>query len=143
MTDLSYVINDLSFISRKLFFLHKILNGLVPSYLLTVLNLFIKPDHLVKVNIISASTKTFESSFYLYCIKEWNNLSEEIPNIESVNKFKKIILNSIRLKENSAFEILDTNGMKLLTCPTLNFTHLNYHKFSHGFRDSIDPMCKC
>ena len=23
-----------------------------------------------------------------------------------------------------------------------NFTDLNYHKFSHDFRDMIDPMCK-
>ena len=24
----------------------------------------------------------------------------------------------------------------------LNFSHLNEHKFRHGFKDTIDPMCK-
>lgn len=33
--------------------------------------------------------------------------------------------------------------MKLLTRLRLNFAHLNYHNFSHGFRDMIDPMSKC
>ena len=71
------------------------------------------------------------------------NLSKEIRNIVSLNKFKKTILNLIRPKENSVFAIHDTNGIKLLTRLRLNFTHLNEHKFRHGFRDMIDPMCKC
>ena len=25
----------------------------------------------------------------------------------------------------------------------LNFSHLNEHKFRHGFRDTVDPMCQC
>ena len=25
----------------------------------------------------------------------------------------------------------------------LNFSHLNEHKFRHGFRDTVDPMYKC
>lgn len=24
-----------------------------------------------------------------------------------------------------------------------DFTHLSKHKFRHGFRDTIDPLCKC
>ena len=91
----------------------------------------------------SARTKNFETSFYPYCLKEWSNLSEEICNIVSLNKFKKTILNFIRPKENSVFAIHVTNGIKLLTRLRLNFTHLNEHKFRHGFRDMIDPMCKC
>ena len=33
--------------------------------------------------------------------------------------------------------------MKLLTRLRLNFSHLSEHKFRHGFRDTVDPMCKC
>ena len=25
----------------------------------------------------------------------------------------------------------------------LNFSHLNEHNFRHGFKDTVDPMCKC
>ena len=31
----------------------------------------------------------------------------------------------------------------LMTSLRLNFSHLNEHKFRHGFRDAVDPMCKC
>ena len=49
----------------------------------------------------------------------------------------------IRPKEYSIFAIHDTKGLKLLTRLRLSFTHLNEHKFRHGFKDSVDPMCKC
>ena len=60
----------------------------------------------------------------------------------SLNKFKKIILSFIRTSENSVFAIHDTKGLKLLTCLRLNFSHLNEQKFRHGFRDTVDPVCK-
>ena len=25
----------------------------------------------------------------------------------------------------------------------LNFSHLNEHKFRHGFKYTVDPLCKC
>ena len=31
--------------------------------------------------------------------------------------------------------------MKLLTCLRLQFSHLNEHKFRHGFNDTVDPFC--
>ena len=61
----------------------------------------------------------------------------------SVNKFKGTIISFIRSKENSVFAIHDTKGLKLLTHLRLNFSHLNEHKFRHGFKDTVDPMCKC
>ena len=61
----------------------------------------------------------------------------------SVNKFKETIISFIRLKENSVFAIHDTKGLKLLTRLSLNFGHLNEDKFRHGFKDTVDPMCKC
>ena len=33
--------------------------------------------------------------------------------------------------------------MKLLARLRLKFTHLNEHKFSHGFNDMVNPMCPC
>ena len=33
--------------------------------------------------------------------------------------------------------------MKLLARLRLQFTHLNEHKFRHGFNDTVNPMCPC
>ena len=92
---------------------------------------------------LSGRTKAFNSSFYPYATKEWWALGEEIRNIVSVNKFKEIILSFIRPKENSVFAIHDTKGLKLLARLRLDFSHSNERKFSHGFKDTVDPMCKC
>ena len=87
--------------------------------------------------------KIFESSFFLYCIKEWNNRSEELQKIKSIVQFKTKILSFIRPKENSIFKIHDINGIKLLNCLRLHFSHLNEHKFQHNFRATINHMCSC
>ena len=43
--------------------------------------------------------------------------------------FKTCILNFVRLRENSVFEVHDINGLKLLTRLRLDFSNLNEHKF--------------
>ena len=91
---------------------------------------------------LSGRTKAFNSSLCPYSIKEWCSLREEIRNIVSVNKFRKIILCFIRNKENSVFAVHDTKVLKLLTRLRLNFSRLNEHKSRHGFWDTVDPMWK-
>ena len=39
------------------------------------------------------------------------------------------------------FSICDPLGVKLLTRLRLQFSHLNEHKFRHGFNDTVDPFC--
>ena len=135
--------------SRKIFFLHKIMNGLLPSYLQSYLSHYNYGEYQTrsacqnKVKTLSGRTKAFNSSFYPYSIKQWCALSAEIRNIVSVNKFKETIISFIRPKENSIFAIHDTKGLKLLTRLRLDFSHLNEHKFRYGFKDTRDPMCKC
>ena len=125
------------------------MNGLLPPYLQSYLNHYNDGKYQTrsacqnKMKTLSGRTKAFNSSFYPYCIKEWCALSEKIQNIVSVNKFKEIILSFIRSKVNSVFAIHDTKCLKLLTRLRLNFSHLNEHKFRHGFKDTVDPMCKC
>ena len=76
-----------------------------------------------------ARTKTLESSFFPHCVEAWGNLSEELRKIDSINTFKSSILNFVRPRENSFFAVHDINGVKLLTCLRLDFSHLNEHKF--------------
>ena len=49
----------------------------------------------------------------------------------------------MKKKENSLFSVYDPLRVKLLTRLRLQFSHLNKHKFRHGFSDTINPMCAC
>ena len=78
-----------------------------------------------------------------YCIKEWNNLEINIRSLSSLSKFKKALLASVKKDGNSLFGIHDPTGVKLLNRLRLNCSHLNEHKFRHGFRDTLNPLCDC
>ena len=117
--------------SHKTFFFHKIVNGFLPSYLQSYLNLCNDGEYQKrsacqsKMKTFSGRSKAFNSSFYPYSIKEWFALSEEIRKTVFVNEFREIILNFIGPKENSLFAIHDTKGLKILTRLRLNFSILN------------------
>ena len=64
-------------------------------------------------------------------------------NKNSINTFKTSIVNFVRLRENSVFEVHDIRGVKLLTRLRLDFSHLNEHKFRHNFNDINNLMCSC
>ena len=115
------------------FFFHKIILGLPPSYLKNYLipcdNLRIYLTRSSTQKTFPARTKIFESSFFPHCAEAWENLSEELRNINSINTFKASILNFITPRENSVFQVHDINGVKLLTRLRLDFSHINDHKF--------------
>ena len=70
--------------SRKIFFFHKIINGLLPVYLLSYFSYCDEGVYRTRsanqknLRQFITRTKRSESSFFPYCIKEWNNLSEEL-----------------------------------------------------------------
>ena len=123
------------------------MQGLLPSYLQTYQNAFSERTYIIRSTTqnefkpISARTKLFENSFFPYCIKEWSQLNDKFRNIKSINKFKVTILNFIRLKGNSVFDIQHTSGITLLSHLRLNLSHLNEHKFRNNFNHTVDPMC--
>ena len=84
-------------------------------------------------------TKSFKDTFFPYWINEWSNLTVEIRNSKSAGAFKKLM--KCKKNENSIFSIYDPIGVKLLT--RLQFSHLNEHKFRHGFGDTINAICAC
>ena len=86
-------------------------------------------------------TKSFKKLFFPYCINEWNNLTVKTRNAKSINIFKKSIINENQ--ENSLFNVYDPLRVKLLRRLRLQFSHLNEHKFRHGFSDTVTPMCAC
>ena len=95
------------------------------------------------IKTFATQTLTFRATVFPFCTKEWNQLSHDSKKIESIKKFKKTLITTIRTKENSAFGVSNIYGIKLLTRLRLNFSHLNEHKFRHNFNDMINPMCNC
>ena len=91
--------------------------------------------------VIPSRTKSLKKSLFLYHINEWNNLNTEFRNAKSIKFLKKIIVTEH--KENSLFSVYDPLGVKLLTQLRLQFSHLNEHKFRHGFGDAVSCTCGC
>ena len=57
--------------------------------------------------------------------------------------FGKMLLNFIRPRGKSTYQIYDPLGIKLSTGLRLGFSHLSEHKFRHNFADSMNPLCYC
>ena len=128
-------------------FFYKIFNNLAPSYLRDYLPArLITPRNLRSQNPIyplNIRTERFRDSFYPYCIFQWNCLDGRIRDRPSVSTFKKAIFEFIRPKPSPVFGAFDNQGVVLLTRLRLGFSHLNEHKFRHGFRDTLNPFCAC
>ena len=77
--------------------------------------------------------KNSEFSFYPNCLREWNQLDPEIRLAPSLPIFKTKLLSIIRPPAKSVFGIHDPSGLSYLT-------QVNFHKFNHNFRDTINPM---
>ena len=88
-----------------------------------------------------ARTEKFQSSFYPNCISEWNKLDPEIRLSPSVNVFKTKLLSLIRPPAKSVFGIHDPIDLSYLTQIRVGLSRLNFHKFMHNFRDTVNPMC--
>ena len=131
----------------KLIFFHKIVKHLLPDYVYSYLDFYSQENYHLRSASTSAigpfpsRTKSFKKSFFPYCINDWNNLTVEIRNAKSINIFKKTVINE--KQENSLFNVYDPFGVKLVTRLRLHFSHLNEHKFRHGFSETINPMCAC
>ena len=74
-------------LSRKIFVFHKIINGLLPVCLQSYISYCgegvyrTRSANQKNLRQFSTRTKIFESSFFPYYIKEWNNLSEELRKL--------------------------------------------------------------
>ena len=94
-------------------------------------------------NTVSCKSEYFKNSFIPNVINEWNKLDPVIRSSTSYNLFCNTLLNFIRPVQRKTFNINDSVGFKLLTRLRLGFSHLREHKFRHGFRDILNPLCPC
>ena len=93
-------------------------------------------------NIFNIKTRSnfFSNYFFPSSINEWNKLDCDIRNSDSLNVFKLSLLKFVRPVANSAFDINNPYGLKLLIKLCLGLNYSRYHKFRHNFQDYINPI---
>ena len=131
--------------SRRLILFYKFINNLAPKYTTDP----IPPQRQSRYSLrkqdaigrIRTRTERFQSTFYPHCLSEWNKLDQEIILAPSIAAFKTKLLSKIRPLPNSVFRIHDPTGLSYLTQLRVGLSKLNFHKFKHNFRDTINPMC--
>ena len=131
--------------SRRLTLFYKIMNNLTPSYTqepipsLRQLNYSLRNGDVI--GPIRGMTERFQSSFYPNCISEWNKLDPEIRPAPYVAVFKIKLQSKIRPPPKSVFGIHDPIGLSYLSQIRVDLSKLNFQKFKHNFRDTINPFC--
>ena len=130
---------------RRLTLFHKIINNLTPLYTKEPIPPLQQPNYSLRnqdaVGQIRARTEKFLSSFCPNYISEWNKLDPEIRLAPSVAVFKTKLLSRIRPSAKSVFGIHDPIGLSYLLQLRVGLSKLNFHKFKHHFRDTVNPMC--
>ena len=131
--------------SRRLTLFYKIINDLTPWYTKEPIPSLQQPNYSLRnqdvIGQIRGRTEKFLSSFYPNCISEWNRLDPEIRLAPSVGVFKTKLLSKIRPSAKSVFGIHDPIGLSYLLQIRVGLSKLNFDKFKHNFRDSVNPMC--
>ena len=90
------------------------------------------------IPLFNVKHEYFQNSFFPCTVIEWNKLDNNIRNSESVSAFKKQILQFVRPSPNSAYNVHNSHGVKLLTRLQVGLIHLREHKFRHNFQDSLE-----
>ena len=88
-----------------------------------------------------ARTTRFKTSFYPDCLSEWNKLDPEIRLSPSLSIFKTKLSKLIRPTPKLVYGIHDPKGLAILTQLRVGLSKLNFHKFRHNFRDTVNPLC--
>ena len=131
--------------SRRLTLFYKFVNNLCPEYIVDPIPPLHQSQYRLRdqdvIGRLRARTDKFKSSFYPNCLSEWNKLEPELRLAPSVAVFKKKLLSIIRPPAKSVFGIYDPKGLSYLTQLRVGLSKLNFHKFKHNFRDTINPMC--
>ena len=83
------------------------------------------------------------NTFFPSIITEWNKLDLSIRNSTSLHIFKGRLLQFVRPLENIVFTCRNPIRIKYLARLRLEFSHLRYHKFKHGFLDAADTFFSC
>ena len=130
---------------RRLTHFYKLVNSQTPQCLAQYIpEQRHNPYNLRRCNtypIMSARTERFSHTYFLYCVREWNQFDSNIRTQPTVSSFKRKLIAIIRPEKRSTFKVSDLSGIKLLIRLRVKFSDLREHKFRHNFY--ITPMCLC
>ena len=130
--------------ARRLCLLYKVFSTGQPSYIYDLLPpLRSSRRHVNSFNLVTCKSEYFKNSLIPNSIYEWNKLDPDILSSASYNLFRNTLLKFIRSAQRKTFNINDSVEVKLLTRLRLGFSHLREHKFRHGFRGILNPVCSC
>ena len=131
----------------KLKFIHKIVHGTSPDYLVELLpgnvgegmsyNLRQKNN----IKLFKARTEKFKNSLIPDCIRLWNNLDDEWKNIEDNDKFNSKITSTNSCAANPLFYLGERTVNIILSQMRMNCSNLKGHLALLHVED--DPMCYC
>ena len=130
---------------RKLGAIYKLLSTQCPKYLFNIIPSSERFYDTRKKQRSFFNCRTDCFKYYLFpnSLSEWLQLVPEIQSSESIVVFKSKLLSFIRPSKRSIFNVNDPEGVKYLTRLRLRFSHLNEHKFRHGFLDTLNSLCNC
>ena len=131
---------------RKLCCFFKIFIYKCPNYLFNIILTSVSTYNTRNTNNISlfkVKHNFFRNSFFPSALIEWNKLDLNIRNSESLNIFKKTLLNFIRPSGSTVFNCHNSKGVKLLARLILGLSYLREDKLDHSFQDSLNPICCC
>ncbi len=130
---------------RRLVLFFKIVKGLAPAYLSSLLPEMREQSYALRntnsIAVPKRRTDAFKNSFFPHCINEWNNLSLEFRELRSLSLFKTRLISLVRPVKNQIFGIHDPSGVRRLTQLRVGLSPLREHRFRHNFLDTTDPMC--
>ena len=128
---------------HRLILFYKMVNGIAQDYLSSLVPATNRPVYNLR-NIqnfqsIACRTNLYKNSFLPATTNEWNNLSQNVRNAESLSYFKRQI-NIDRPFPNKLFQLGDRR-IPNYSHPRNNCSSLNQHLFLKNIIDS--PLCCC
>ena len=130
--------------SRHLTLFYKFVHNLAPKYTLDPITPLHQSQYYLGnqgvIGQLDARTEKFKLSFYPNCLSEWNKLEPELRLAPSFAVFKKNLVNNPP-PAKSVYGIHDQKGFSYLTQFRVGLRKLNFYKFKHNFKDTVNPIC--
>ena len=133
--------------SKRLTLFYKFVNNLSPEYTIDPVPPLHQSQYCLRnqdvIGRLNARTEKSKSSFYPNCLSAWKKLEPDLRLAPSVAIFKKKLLSKICTPPpaKSVFGIHDPKGLSYLNQLRVGLSKLNFQKFKHNFRDTINQMC--
>ena len=127
---------------RRLVMFNKIVNIMTACYLREPVRFPQRSLRYSDIPLLKCRTEGYSQSFYPHSIVSWNNIGNQIREVDSISVFKTSLLNIIRPPKKEIFGIHDF-GMKWIYQLRVGLSCLRSHKFNHHFIDTPSPTCVC